>query len=89
MPDNKFAAETRPPETPHTIPEDPEQSIYRFIIVAAKRARQLQSGAKPKVPVLARKMTRVAVEETRRGFVPMIDPEHAPPPEEQEPAADQ
>ena len=28
------------------IPDDPEQSTYRFIIVAAKRARQLQNGAR-------------------------------------------
>jgi hypothetical protein len=30
-----------------TIPDDAEQSTYRFIIVAAKRARQLQGGARP------------------------------------------
>ena len=29
----------------HAIPDDPESSTYRFIIVAAKRARQLQGGA--------------------------------------------
>jgi DNA-directed RNA polymerase subunit K/omega len=28
------------------IPDDPEQSVNRFIIVAAKRARQLQNGAR-------------------------------------------
>jgi len=28
------------------IPDDPEASAYRFIIVAAKRARQLQNGAR-------------------------------------------
>ena len=27
-----------------TIPDDPESSTYRFIIVAAKRARQLIAG---------------------------------------------
>ena len=30
----------------YAIPDDPEQSTYRFIIVAAKRARQLQNGAR-------------------------------------------
>ena len=33
-----------------TLPDDPEQSTYRFIIVAAKRARQLQGGARPVLP---------------------------------------
>ena len=70
------------------IPGDPEQSVYRFITVAARRARQLQAGARPKVPVLSRKMTRVAVDETRRGLIQFIDPETAPPPEEEE-ATDQ
>ena len=31
----------------YSIPDDLEHSTYRFIIVAAKRARQLQSGARP------------------------------------------
>jgi DNA-directed RNA polymerase subunit omega len=90
MPETIAAQEVRPEEAVYTIPEDPERSIYRFIIVAAKRARQLQSGAKPKVPVAARKLTRVAVEETRRGFIAFIDPVNAPPvAEEEEPVADQ
>jgi hypothetical protein len=32
------------------IPDDPEASAYRFIIVAAKRARQLQSVARSFLP---------------------------------------
>ena len=64
------------------IPGDQEQSIYRFIIVAAKRARQLQSGSRPKVQAGSRKMTRVAVEEVRRGMIPFMDPETTPIPEE-------
>ncbi|MBI3695208.1 MAG: DNA-directed RNA polymerase subunit omega [Acidobacteria bacterium] len=72
------------------MPDDPEQSVYRFIIVAAKRARQLQSGARPKIPIGGRKMTRVAVDETRRGFVQCIDPEVMPAqPEEEETPVDQ
>ncbi len=76
-------AETGPEGSAHTIPGDPEQSVYRFITVAAKRARQLQAGARPKVPVLSRKMTLVAVEETQRGLIRFVDPETAPPADEE------
>ena len=88
MPDNKSVA-IRPGEPVMAIPDDPEQSIYRFIIVAAKRARQLQSGARPKIQATVRKPTRIAVEETRRGLIPCMDPETAPPPSEEEEILDQ
>jgi DNA-directed RNA polymerase subunit omega len=52
-----------------TIPDDPEQSTYRFIIVAAKRARQLQGGARPVLPTSSKKSTIIAMEEVRRGLV--------------------
>jgi len=52
-----------------TIPDDPEQSTYRFIIVAAKRARQLQAGARPVLPTSLKKPTIIAMEEVRRGLV--------------------
>jgi DNA-directed RNA polymerase subunit omega len=52
-----------------SIPDDTEQSTYRFIIVAAKRARQLQSGARPVLPTSSKKPTVIAMEETRRGLV--------------------
>jgi DNA-directed RNA polymerase subunit omega len=52
-----------------TIPDDPEQSTYRFIIVAAKRARQLQSGGRPHLPSSSKKFTVIAMEEVRRGLV--------------------
>jgi DNA-directed RNA polymerase subunit omega len=52
-----------------TIPDDPESSTYRFIIVSAKRARQLQGGARPALPTSSKKPTVVAMEETRRGLV--------------------
>lgn len=52
-----------------TIPDDSEQSTYRFIIVAAKRARQLQGGARPFLPTSSKKPTVIAMEETRRGLV--------------------
>ena len=58
------------------IPDDPEASVYRFIIVAAKRARQLQGGARatanrdgrsaPWVCVLRR--VSVAASRTDRSF---------------------
>ena len=57
-------AETKPPRNnAHcTIPDDPEQSTYRFIIVAAKRARQLRGGARPVLQVgLAARTIAIAI----------------------------
>ncbi len=75
--------------SPHTIPDDPEQSTYRWIIIAAKRARQLQGGARPFLPTTSKKSTVIAMEEVRRGLVKWEDPavavapvEEAKPPEE-------
>lgn len=47
-------------------------SKYRLIIVAAKRSKQLQRGAKPRIDIDAQKHkpTRVALEEVLRGKVP-------------------
>lgn len=56
------------------IPDDPEQSTYRFIIVSAKRARQLQGGARPFLPTTSKKSTIIATEEVRRGLVSYEDP---------------
>jgi DNA-directed RNA polymerase subunit omega len=46
-------------------------SKYRLIIVAAKRSKQLQRGARPRVEMdmLKHKATRVALEEVQRGKV--------------------
>jgi DNA-directed RNA polymerase subunit omega len=41
-----------------------------MILLAAKRARQIQSGAKPLVHTTVRKSTRVAQEEIRAGVLP-------------------
>ena len=60
------------------IPDDPEQSTYRWIIVAAKRARQLQGGARPFLPTTSKKSTVIAMEEVRRGLVKYDDPTRAP-----------
>ncbi len=63
-------AETHPRNNAHcTIPDDPDQSTYRFIIVAAKRARQLQGGARPVLPTASKKPTVISMEEVRRGLV--------------------
>ncbi len=58
----------------NTIPDDEELSIYRFIIVAAKRARQLQGGSRPYLPTTSRKTTVTAMEEVRRGLIKYEDP---------------
>ena len=50
------------------LPRDVD-SKFRFITVAAQRAKQLQSGAKPRVDTRSRKSTRIAVEETIAGTV--------------------
>jgi DNA-directed RNA polymerase subunit omega len=44
-------------------------SKFRFITVAAQRAKQLQGGAKPRVDSRSRKSTRVAIEEALAGAV--------------------
>jgi DNA-directed RNA polymerase subunit omega len=68
------------------IPGDPEESAYRFIIVAAKRARQLQNGARSFLPTTSKKPTVMAMEEVRRGLVQYEDPSGMPAEEETPPA---
>ena len=58
----------------NVIPDDPEVSTYRFIIVSAKRARQLQSGARSFLPSTSKKPTIASMEEVRRGLVKYDDP---------------
>jgi DNA-directed RNA polymerase subunit omega len=57
----------------YSIPDDENASTYRFIIVSAKRARQLQNGQRSVLPAANRKPTVLAMEETRRGLVPYTD----------------
>ena len=47
-------------------------SKYRLIILAAKRSKQLQRGAKPRIDIDSQKHkpTRIALEEVIRGKVP-------------------
>jgi DNA-directed RNA polymerase subunit omega len=52
--------------------EAPEiDSKYRLIILAAKRSKQLQRGARPRIDIdtLKHKNTRIALEEVMRGRV--------------------
>jgi len=44
-------------------------SKYRFIILAAKRAKQLLKGAKPKFETRSKSPVRIAQAEVRRGLV--------------------
>ncbi|HEV2419625.1 MAG TPA: DNA-directed RNA polymerase subunit omega [Terriglobia bacterium] len=49
-------------------------SKFRFILVAAKRARQLQAGARPLVQTPYKKSTKIAVAELESGLVPFEMP---------------
>jgi len=51
-----------------TLPKELD-SKFRFITVAAQRAKQLQNGAKARVPTRSRKSTRVAMHEVLAGTV--------------------
>lgn len=51
-------------------------SNYRYILVAARRARQLQSGAPALVKASTRKACRIAIDEIKAGLVPYtVQPE--------------
>lgn len=81
-------ADRSPKNNAHcTIPDDPEQSTYRFIIVSAKRARQLQGGSRPFLPTSSKKSTVIAMEEVRRGLVKYEIPGQTPAEEEPAPEA--
>ena len=44
-------------------------SKYRLVLLAAKRCKQLQKGAKPRLHNSEMKNTQIALEEVRRGLV--------------------
>ena len=50
-------------------------SKYRYILVAARRARQLQSGAPALVKTNSRKASKVAQDEIQAGLVKHVIPE--------------
>lgn len=82
MSDNQqklFGDYEKPPDQMWTIPADEERGVYRFILAAARRARQLQTGARPLINTLSRKPTKIAMEEVRSGAVGVeIVPEDQP-----------
>jgi DNA-directed RNA polymerase omega subunit len=76
--------EAKPPDQPWFIPIDEEQSVYRFIIAASKRARKLQAGARPLISTTSRKPTKIAMEEIRQGSVEVeLNPVDKPEEEEE------
>lgn len=44
-------------------------SKFRFVIVAAKRAKQLLKGTKPKVKSKSKNLIRIAQEEVQQGLI--------------------
>ena len=50
-------------------------SNYRYILVAARRARQLQGGAPPVIETISRKPCRIAQDEIKAGKVKWVIPE--------------
>ncbi len=49
-------------------------SNYRYVLVAARRARQLLSGARPTIDTSTRKPCKIAMEEIKAGKVHWITP---------------
>jgi DNA-directed RNA polymerase subunit omega len=47
-------------------------SNYRYILVAARRARQLQGGAPPVIETISRKPCRIAQDEIKAGKVKWV-----------------
>ena len=60
--------------------EDKFDSHYSYVLVAARRARQLQNGSQPLVASRSTKACRVAQEEIAAGKVKFVQPD----PEEKE-----
>jgi DNA-directed RNA polymerase subunit omega len=54
--------------------KDGFDSNYRYVLVAARRARQLSGGAPPLVNTNARKVCKIAQEEIDAGKVQYIKP---------------
>ena len=74
-----FEGYEKGPDQKWTIPNDDQSGVYRFILAAARRARQLQSGQRPLIKTTLRKPTKIAMEEIRTGAVAVeIVPEGQP-----------
>lgn len=54
--------------------EDGFDSNYRYVLVAARRARQLQNGSQPLVVSRSTKACRVAQDEIAAGKVKFVQP---------------
>ncbi|ABF42777.1 DNA-directed RNA polymerase, omega subunit [Candidatus Koribacter versatilis Ellin345] len=50
-------------------------SNYRYILVAARRARQIQNGAHPTIDTQTKKSCRIAEEEVKAGNIQWYIPE--------------
>jgi DNA-directed RNA polymerase subunit omega len=61
-------------------------SKYRFILLSAKRARQLQSGARPLIQTASKRPTKVAQLEVASNLVPFENLQAEPSTAEAEPA---
>ncbi len=53
------------------IPESFD-SKFRFILVAAERAKQIQHGAPPRIKSESRKAASIAVQEVEENLVPYV-----------------
>ena len=62
-------------------PEDGIDSNFRYVVMAARRARQLQNGSQPLIDSRSNKACRVAQEEIAAGKVKAA-PRHAKAPDE-------
>jgi DNA-directed RNA polymerase omega subunit len=59
-----------------SVMKDPPESKFVYVIISARRARQLQSGARPLMDLpRARKPTRIAMEELSLGLLEYDMPE--------------
>ncbi len=63
---------------------DEFDSKFRFIIVAAERAKQLQNGAPARISVQSRKPSYIAIREVEQHLVPFQVLETKPADEEEE-----
>jgi DNA-directed RNA polymerase subunit omega len=63
-------------------------SNYRYVLVAARRARQIQNGARPVVDPHSRKPCRIAEEELQAGKVKWEIPQLKTPAQDADPELD-
>ena len=71
--------------------KDGFDSNYRYVLVAARRARQLSGGALPLVTTTARKPSKIAQEEIDAGKIQFTTTRKAeqPPPVQEPPKAEE